>query len=109
MIPWKKISHSTGSVALLAALVGATSGEVAYAADTGVALQPLKLATCPTGDVCAWEQQNYQGLSGAEVEHDAAIKWFTRTKRRWTGSLPDTAVRCTLATERDASSSCADI
>lgn len=61
MIPWKKISHLTGSVALLAALVSATSGEVAYAADTGVALQSLKLATCPTGDVCVWEQQNYQG------------------------------------------------
>lgn len=58
MIVRKRISCVAGSVTLLAALASVTSGEVAYAADTRVALVP---ATCQTGDVCVWEQASYQG------------------------------------------------
>lgn len=52
MIPWTRISCSTGSVALLAAaLVSVASGDVAYA----------ELVSCPAGSVCMWDQTNYQG------------------------------------------------
>jgi hypothetical protein len=64
MILSKRIMRSAGAVIVFAASISMVSDESAYAVGNEVA-QPV--VNCSSGEICVWDQPNYQGRRQVET------------------------------------------